>query len=327
MRAIEYSALAADPAAHLRLVTKPVPSADGVHAVVKIVTAAINLVDCKIAAHGFWPMTLPFVPGYDAAGVVHELPPSYGGDLRVGDRVFVCNWGVSKHWDSDETSQGGAFAEYARFPVHKMAKIPDTVTFDAAAASALVSLTAYQSLFEILKITPGARILIIGGAGAVGHAAIQLAKGAGCWVATTSSPRNAAMLTALGVDKVIDYTAAHWYEDAALRGIDAIFDAIGEAGFFGHAHAHGVVRDGGSMVSIVGQIKGHEEHASQYGSLSNFILHHSAEQLSVIARMLADGSLRVPIDESFEFSQQGAVDMYRKQAAGKSTGKNVFRIG
>ncbi len=111
------------------------------HAVVRIVSAAINPVDCKVAA-GYiaraWPTTLPFVGGYDAAGVIHKLPIGYSGELKQGDRVYTRNWGKSRHWDSDSTTQGGAFGQFALFPVHKIARIPSGVSYDTAAGAARI---------------------------------------------------------------------------------------------------------------------------------------------------------------------------------------------
>lgn len=97
----------------------PRPVANETHCVIQIHSASINPIDVKIAQGyiaSWWPTTLPFVPGYDCAGVIIELPVGYtGGEFKVGDRVFTCNWGTSKHWDSDSTSQGGCFAELGLF--------------------------------------------------------------------------------------------------------------------------------------------------------------------------------------------------------------------
>lgn len=119
------------------------------------------------------------------------------------------------------------------------------MSFDSAAASALVSLTAYQALFESLNLQPGQRILILGGAGAVGAFALQFAKNIGCWVATTASPRNLNVVAQYGVDKVVDYSTSNWWEDEELKGVDCIFDAVGETDVFPHAHENAVVKAGG----------------------------------------------------------------------------------
>lgn len=319
-----------DDFTNLKLVEKPIPSANATHCVVRVFSAAINPIDAKIA-QGFaanyqWPISLPLFPGYDAAGVIHELPESYEGPFKAGDRVFTCNWGVGRHWDNDSTSQGGAFAEYALFPMHKIAKLPDAVAFDTGAASTLVGLTAYQGLFESLSLKPGQKILVLGAAGAVGTIVMQLAKNTGCWVAGTSSPRNLAFVSQFHPDKIIDYTHANWWEDPELKGIDCIYDAVGSPGFFTQSHENHVVKEGGAMVSILFCLTGFEEHAGKYASLTNFGLHHSGEQLALLGEMIAAGKLTIPIADAFELTVEGAVAMYSKQASGKSSGKNVLRI-
>ncbi|KAL3808294.1 hypothetical protein ACHAXA_009806 [Cyclostephanos tholiformis] len=328
MRAVKITEFNPDSLANLQVISDaPRPSGNATHCVVKIHSAAINPIDWKIAALGFWPTTLPFTPGYDCAGVIVELPTDYAGDeFSVGDRVFTCNWGVSRHWDEDDTSQGGCFAEFGAFPLHKIAKIPDSVTFDVAAASALVSLTAYQALFECLKLQPGQRILILGGAGAVGAFALQFAKNIGCWVATTASPRNRGFVEQYGVDKIIDYSGSNWWEDEELKGIDCILDAVGEIDLFPHAHENSIVRKGGSIVSIVFTLAGFEAYKSYYSYVDNFVLHHSGEQLRLIADMIAAGAVKVSIDSIFSLDQDGVVALFEKVKSGKSNGKNILRV-
>jgi len=323
MRYVEFDAYVND-FSNLRIVEKPIPAADATHALVRVHSAAINPVDTKIA-NGYlekWGLVLPFSAGFDAAGVIHALADDYVGEFKVGDPVFTVNWGN----DDGASNIGGAFAEFALFPLNKIAKIPDGLNFDTAAASALVSLTAYQALFEKLNIQSGQKILILGGASAVGLIAVQLAKNAGLWVATTASTRNIDFVTGFGADKVIDYTVSHWWEDVELRDIDAIFDAIGEANHFQNANSNGVVKEGGSFVSIVNALTGHEEFVEKYSHLSNYLLHHSAEQLKIIAEDLVTGKLKLPIDEVFPFTEEGVLALYRKQDALKSNGKNILRI-
>lgn len=158
----------------------------------------------------------------------------------------------------------------------------------------------------------------------MGAMAIQFAKNIGCWVATTSSPRNRDFVAQYGVDKVIDYTTSNWWEDAELMGIDCIFDAIGENDLF--VRANGVVREGGSIVSIVSKLSGFEEHRARYSYIDNFVLHHSGEQLKTIADMIVAGTVKVPMDETFSFDEAGLLALYRKQDSGKSNGKNILRI-
>lgn len=98
MKACQLTAFNEDASVNIKVVSDaPRPSADSLHCVVQIRSAAINPIDSKIAAWGFWPTTMPFTTGYDCAGVIVELPTGYAGEeFKVGDRVFTCNWGTGR---------------------------------------------------------------------------------------------------------------------------------------------------------------------------------------------------------------------------------------
>ena len=97
--------------------------------------------------------------------------------------------------------------------------------------------------------------MVLGGAGAVGSIAIQLAKLLGCYVATTASSRNANYVKQFNPDKIVDYTISKWWEDSELVGIEAILDAVGEAEVFQHSCLHNVVKKGGAFASNVSALK------------------------------------------------------------------------
>ena len=130
-----------------------------------------------------WAMPSPMKLGYDFAGIIVSLPPLYeDGNFKVGDAVFGVNWGQGKHDDNDISLPiGGTFSEYCHIPISKISKKPIELSFDIAAAIPLVATTAYQCLFDCAKLNNNSRILILGGASAVGSIAIQLAKAAGAW--------------------------------------------------------------------------------------------------------------------------------------------------
>ena len=229
---------------------------------------------------------------------------------------MTCNWGDGKHNDEVDPSAtlGGAFAEYMLVPGYKVAKAPQTLSFETSAALTLVGLTAFQGLFDKLKVSKGQKVLILGGAGAVGSIACQLAKGAGCWVCCTASSRNTAYVSQFGVDKIVDYTSANWWEDGDLKDIDAIFDAIGEKEVFQHSCANGIVREGGSFVSIVSALADFsEEDAAKYSSVTNFVLRHSAEQLEILGAMVASGALKVIVEDTFEFTPEASLHCTRNR--------------
>lgn len=151
----------------------------------------------------------PAVRGTELAGVVTEVGPDVRG-LRVGDEVF--GFGV------------GTFAEFAVAKAAKLATKPATLTFEAAAALPVSGTTALQALRVARGLGPGAHVLVLGAAGAVGSFAVQLAKAAGARVTGVSSSAKLDTVRALGADAAIDYTRA----DVAAS--DGPFDLVIDTG-------------------------------------------------------------------------------------------------
>lgn len=168
---------------------------------VDIRAVAVNPVDTKIRASlGAVPHEPPRILGWDAAGVVVAAGAEVGG-FSQGDEVFY----------SGDLTRPGCNAERQAVDARLVARKPAAWTFEEAAALPLVSLTAWELLFERMAIDPAGRdasreLLLINGAGGVGSAAIPLAKSAGLHViATASRPETRAWCSALGADAVINH--------------------------------------------------------------------------------------------------------------------------
>ena len=108
-------------------------------------------------------------------------------------------------------------------------KKPEALTHEEAAVMCDGPLTSYHFLHRLVRIRPGQRILILGGAGSLGTAAVQIAKAAGAHVTATCSTRNAAFVTDLGAERIIDYTEEDYTQSA--QQFDIIFDTIGISSF------------------------------------------------------------------------------------------------
>ena len=119
----------------------------------------------------------------------------------------------------------GTFAEYIAVDQAAVAMKPKNLTFEEAAAIPLVGLTSYQALHDIMNVQPGQKVLIQAGSGGIGTIAIQLAKLAGAYVATTTSSKNKEWVQALGADEVIDYRTQNFEE--VLSDYDYVFDTMG----------------------------------------------------------------------------------------------------
>jgi len=207
----------------------PKPAVEGpTDVLVRIVAAGVNPVDTKIRSRGpFLPDTLTAVPGCDGAGVVEAV----GEQVRrfqPGDAVWFCHGGL-----------GGPCGNYAEYIVVDEAVAqpkPKSLDFVHAAAAPLVLITAWEALYDRARLHEGQTVLIHGGAGGVGHVAIQLARLAGTRVATTvSSADKADYVHALGAECAINYreeelvgAIADW---TGGRGVDVALDTVGAAVF------------------------------------------------------------------------------------------------
>ncbi|RLQ96661.1 zinc-binding dehydrogenase [Falsibacillus albus] len=186
---------------------------------IEVHAVGLNPVDYKTATGGNPNWSYPHIIGLDAAGVVAEVGEGVT-QWKKGDRVVY-------HGD---LTKKGAYAEFAITKAHMVSEIPDSVSFEDAAAIPTAGYTAYQSLFRKLPFDQIETILIHGGAGGVGGFGIQLAKLAGKTVISTASAHNHDYVKSLGADYVIDYreedVRACVMEITDGRGVDAVVDAV-----------------------------------------------------------------------------------------------------
>ncbi|MEW5972722.1 MAG: zinc-binding dehydrogenase [Pseudomonadota bacterium] len=194
---------------------------------VRLRAAGVNPIDTKLRARGvFYPDALPAILGCDGAGEVVEAGAESG--LAPGDRVAFCHGGLG--------GAAGNYAEYTVLEAAETALIPDGVSFEQAAALPLVLITAWESLYDRARLQAGQTVLVLGGAGGVGHVAIQLAKLAGARVlATAGTPEKAAFVRTLGADEAILYhdedLVGRVMRLTGGRGADVVFDTVGGALF------------------------------------------------------------------------------------------------
>ncbi|MBY6366637.1 NADPH:quinone reductase [Rhodococcoides corynebacterioides] len=228
MKAIVYTETG-DPSV-LTAVDRPVADPGTGEVRVRLAVAGVNPTDWKSrtgAGPGQKPAFDEVVPGQDGAGVVDAVGPEVAG-LGVGDRVWLL---LAQH-----QRPTGTAAEYTVVPSDRVVRLPDDVSFDLGASLGVPAVTAHRALTVAEdgpdRLHPGAlsgkTVLVAGGAGAVGHAAIQLARWAGGTVITTvSGPEKGALATAAGAHHVVNYRT----EDAASRireiapdGVDLIVE-------------------------------------------------------------------------------------------------------
>jgi NADPH:quinone reductase-like Zn-dependent oxidoreductase len=183
---------------------RPEPKDDQV--LIRVIAAGVNPVDAHIRtgkSAKYFGTTLPFIPGYDIAGIVEKAGTKIS-KLKVGDPVYA-------YVGLDE---GGGYAEYAVATETEAAPKPTLLTFESAAAVPLAALTAWQALIDAAKLSAGQIVLIHGGSGGVGSFAIQIAKARGAKVIATASTPHQDFLKQLGAGVAIDYTKQK-FEDIA----------------------------------------------------------------------------------------------------------------
>ena len=223
----------------LEQVARPEPKDDEI--LIRVMAASVNPVDVAIRKGYLAELVgkLPFVPGMDVAGVVEKCG-SKVTNFKKGDPIFAF------FTLKDE----GGYAEFVLAKQNEIAAKPKTVDYPQAAAVGAAGATAWEALVDTAKLGPGQTVLIHGGAGGVGHLAIQIAKARGAKVFATGSTANQDFLKQTGADVAIDYTKTKFEEVA--KDVDVVLDMVGEDTL---ERSYGVVKKGGIIVSIVDEPK------------------------------------------------------------------------
>lgn len=202
----------------LRLEDRPEPPVRPGAALVRVLAAGINFPDILMIAGKYQERPgLPFIPGFEGAGEVVEAPRGCG--LAVGDRV-ICQVGH------------GAFCEALCIDPPDVFPVPPGMPDAEAAGFFLIYQTAWVALVHRARLCAGEVLLVHGGAGGVGSAAIQLGKARGAVVvATAGGAEKVELCRRLGADHAIDYTAQDFaaavQEITGGRGADVVFDPVG----------------------------------------------------------------------------------------------------
>jgi NADPH:quinone reductase len=201
------------------------PEAGEGQVLVRIKASAVNPLDLKIfkgqAAHARHPP--PAILGIDVAGVVESVGTGAAG-FKPGDEVYGMTGGVG--------GLQGSLAEFVAAGASLLARMPNNLGMREAVALPLIFITAWEGLVDRAQVHGGQKVLVHGGAGGVGHIAVQLAKAFDAEVFATGSPKDKAYIERIGATfidyketPVADYVAAH----TAGRGFDIIYDTVGGA--------------------------------------------------------------------------------------------------
>jgi NADPH:quinone reductase-like Zn-dependent oxidoreductase len=244
MRAALFHEFGGPEVVRIEEVQQPAPAPGEV--VVRVVAAGMNHLDLWLRRGLPIDTTMPHIGGSDVAGVVDTLGAAVSG-VQPGDAVVIdpslacgrCEWCLRgeaslcvRYRILGEHTQGG-FAEYVAAPAANLYALPSGFDFDRAAAAPLAFLTAWRGLVTRGRLRAGETVLVTGASGGVATAAVQIAKLAGARVFAVTTTENVDRVRQLGADVVYDRTAVDYsrevWRDTGKRGVDVIFDSVGEA--------------------------------------------------------------------------------------------------
>jgi NADPH:quinone reductase-like Zn-dependent oxidoreductase len=205
---------------------------------VRVKAAGVGNWDALIREGKVQLQSLPLVLGAELSGIVEQIGANVSG-FAVGDEVY----------GSTNQQFSGAYAEYA-LPVAKMtAHKPKTLTFIEAASAPIVTVTAWQMLYEYARVTCGQTVLIHGAAGNVGAYAVQMAKQAGLHIVASAGTADLDYVRGLGADIVVDHKKERF--EHLVNGVDVVLDTVGGDT---QERSLGVLKPGGILVSVVSPV-------------------------------------------------------------------------
>ncbi len=288
------------------------PKAGPNQVLVEVYAACINPFDYHFrfgAVSKMMPVKFPATMGGDFAGKIIELGEGVS-DFKAGDEVF-----------GSAIILGGGSGSFAQKLVANTANIalkPTSVDFTNAAALPLVGSSAIQAIEEHIKLKSGQKILIHGGAGGIGHVAVQVAKALGAYVAVTAASKDVEFVKSLGADQVINYQKEDFSQD--LKDFDAVYDTVG-----GEVtnKSFKVLKKGGVIVSMLGQPD--EQLVKEYGVTAiGQGTKTTQEHLERLKELVDGGKVKVHVDKVFTLDQIKEAFTYQEQTHPR--GKVVIRI-
>lgn len=298
----------------LTLTDLPIPEAAENEVLIKIEALGINPVDAKARQGKAFAAKLPKVGfpvilGKDVAGTIVKKGAGVT-TFEEGDRVF----GIA-----NPSGFGKTYAEYVATPVIALAKIPDGISAEKAAASPVAALTALQALEGTVALRKGQSVFIHAGAGGVGHFAIQFAKHIGAHVTATSSDANKDfILNTLGADVHIDYHKADFTQ---LQGkFDVVLDLVGLDNI---ERAIATTRRGGDVICVPSNsFELFNQKVAEAGVNGHTLLMQAdTHWMEHLAILLASGILKPVITHTYMLEEMQ--EAHRQIESGTTRGKIV----
>jgi NADPH:quinone reductase-like Zn-dependent oxidoreductase len=290
-------------------VSRPEPGPGEV--LVKVKAAGVGPWDGWIrAGKSALPQPLPLTLGSDLSGEIVAMGPDVA-ELRVGDQVF----GVTN------PQFVGAYAEYAVASAGMVSIKPTSLTLVEAASLPVVSVTAWQALFDHAQLKAGQTVVIHGAAGNVGSHAIQLARHACLQTIATVSTDDISAVRNLGANTVIDYRTQRFEDE--VRDADAVIDLVGGET---QTRSFQVLRRGGKLISAVSRPD--ENLAKRHDVEATFFLVNVTNQyLREIARLVDGGKLRTKVGAVLPLADAREAHLMLEHVRPQPKGKIVLDVG
>lgn len=279
---------------------------------IRVRAAGVNPSDWKLRAgllQGKIPLQLPITLGGDFSGVVDGVGSGFA-KFNARDEVYG--------HASAMNGGSGSFAEFVIASAGSTSAKPRSLGHTEAGALPLPGVSALQALTEHLRISAGQKVLIHGGAGAIGGMAIQIAKHLGAHVATSVRADDIEYAKRLGADTVIDYKAQKF--ERIVRDLDAVFDTVGGDTY---VRSFAVLKRGGRLVSMLEQPR--QEMVKEFG-VEAFaqVTQVTTERLTRLAELVDLGVLKIRVDKTFSLPEASAAMEYLEKHAPK--GRVVLTI-
>jgi NADPH2:quinone reductase len=322
MKAIRVRSVGGPEALVLEETEAPVPGPK--EALVSLRAVGVNFIDIYHRI-GLYPLPLPFTPGNEGAGVVEKVGAEVT-EVKPGDRVTYA-------------MSTGSYAELAVVPAWRLVPIPESVSFESAAAAMLQGMTAHYLSHSTFPLAPGHQALVHAAAGGVGLLLVQMAKKRGARVlGTVSTEAKAKAARRAGADVVIRYTEEDFEAVARRetdgRGLDVVYDSVGKTTFDKSLRS---LRPRG-LLALYGQSSGpvppfDPSELAKRGSLfltRPTLAHYNLDRAELLERAsdvlswMERGELEVTIDRVLPLAQ--AAEAHRLLESRQTSGKLILSI-
>ncbi|HEV8083670.1 MAG TPA: NADP-dependent oxidoreductase [Chitinophagaceae bacterium] len=305
MKVIQYIAFGGPEVIKFLDTEKPEVADDEV--LIKVAATSVNPAEIKFREGEMqqrMPVTLPYIPGLDVAGVVEAVGKNVSR-LKPGDKVWAGTF-------------GGTYAQYAALKEDMVSLMPDNISMNESASLLVGVVTSYSFLVENGKVKAGDRVLIQGAAGGTGAVMLQMAKSLGAYVIGTASGDGVKEGKALGADEMIDYKTQDFTQ--LVKDVDFVIDF---AGGNSTDKSFTVLKKGGKLYSAAAQPS--QELAEQYGVEAKFISSAiTAQKMDYGKKLVEEGKIKPHVVKTMKLKD--AAEVQELVSKGGLNGKIVLEI-